>query len=77
MSESSRQKVLQGIKEAPISNSAPAGPKDAPKDVEKWRTFLNKHLKKFAINLLKIANQGAEYRLIIRRTDPLRGYLCR
>ncbi|EEU9297100.1 DUF2856 family protein [Escherichia coli] len=27
-----------------------------------------------AINLLKIANQGAEYRLIIRRTDPLCGY---
>lgn len=55
MSESSKQKVLQDIKEAPVSNSVPAGPKDAPKDVEKWRKFLKKHLKKFAINLLKIA----------------------
>lgn len=55
MSESSKQKVLLGIKEAPVSNSAPAGPKDAPKDVEKWRKFLKKHLKKFVLNLLKIA----------------------
>lgn len=55
MSESSKQKVLQGIKEAPVSNSAPAEPKDSPKDVEKWRKFLKKHLKKLAINLLKIA----------------------
>lgn len=54
MSESSKQKVLQGTKEAPASNSAPAGPKDAPKDVEKWRKFLKKHLKKFVLNLLKI-----------------------
>ena len=55
MSESSKQKVLQGIKEAPASNSAPAEPKDVPKDVEKWQKFLKKHLKKFVINLLKIA----------------------